>query len=214
MQLAIFDLDGTITRHDTLVPYVLGYLRRHPSRAPRLLGVLPGLARFALKQDRGDLKADLIRTTLGNVPRSDIEAWTDQFVPPLLAQGTFRQARERIEMHRKAGDRMVLMSASPDLYVPAIGQALGFDEAVCTGIRWNGDRLNGELATVNCRGEEKTRWLDVLRKRYPGLPISAYGNSESDLSHMRRVERGVFVNGSASARRAAAASGFSIEHWS
>lgn len=213
MQLAIFDLDGTITRHDTLVPYVFGYLRRNPARLPRLPGVLPALARFAFIQDRGDLKAALIRTALGNESRERIEAWTATFVPALLERGTFEQARDRITMHRNAGDRLILMSASPDLYVPAIARALGFDEWISTGVRWNGDRLSGELSTANRRGEEKTRCLEELRARYPGIQISAYGNAGSDLSHLSRVERGVLVNGPASARRAASAAGLTIERW-
>ena len=35
-RLAVFDLDGTITRHDTLVPYLMGYGRRHPAGLWRL----------------------------------------------------------------------------------------------------------------------------------------------------------------------------------
>ena len=35
-------------------------------------------------------------------------------------------------MHRARGDRLLLMSASTDLYVPRIGRALGFDETICT----------------------------------------------------------------------------------
>jgi phosphatidylglycerophosphatase C len=213
MQLAIFDLDGTITRHDTLVPYVFGYLRGHLWRVPRLLAVLPALLRFAMERDRGELKSALIRRVLGNVPRSLIDEWTARFVPKLLENGTFIQARERVAAHRAAGDRMVLMSASPDLYVPAIARALNFDEMVCTGIRWDGDRLNGQLATPNRHGEEKTRCLEALRARYPGVAVSAYGNAASDLSHLCRVEHGMLVNGSGPARRTAAAAGLRIESW-
>ena len=32
----MFDLDGTITRHDTLLPYLLYALGRHPRRLLRL----------------------------------------------------------------------------------------------------------------------------------------------------------------------------------
>ena len=213
MQLAIFDLDGTITRHDTLVPYVLGYLRRHPARLPRLIGVLPALVRFVFTQDRGDLKSALIRSTLGNEPRARLEEWTAQFVPAVLERGTFRQALDQVATHRAAGDRLIMMSASPDIYVPAIARALRFDESISTGIRWSGERLSGELTTPNRRGEEKTRCLEELRARYPGVRISAYGNSGSDLSHLCRVERGVLVNGSLSSRRAARAAGLVVERW-
>jgi phosphoserine phosphatase len=30
MRIAVFDLDGTITRRDTLVPYLQGWRHRHP----------------------------------------------------------------------------------------------------------------------------------------------------------------------------------------
>ena len=47
-RLAVFDLDGTITRRDTLVPYLIGYARRHPSGLWRLWRLPFSLARFAL----------------------------------------------------------------------------------------------------------------------------------------------------------------------
>ena len=48
MQVALFDLDGTITRHDTLFPYVLRVCLRHPGRLLRVLRRMPGaLLRYA-----------------------------------------------------------------------------------------------------------------------------------------------------------------------
>jgi len=67
VRLAIFDLDGTITRHDTLAPYVLGFLiLRSPWRLPALLLVLPVLLGYAVGLiDRGGLKSAFILTALG-----------------------------------------------------------------------------------------------------------------------------------------------------
>ncbi len=213
MQLAIFDLDGTITRHDSLVPYLLGYLRRHPWRLPGLLVALPAAIRYMVDRDRGRLKSTLIRTTLGGLTREQVSSWNGTFLPRLLERGIFRLARERIESHRKAGDRLILMSASPDLYVPEIGRILGFAETICTQIAWQGDRLDGRLSSANRRGEEKSRCLGQLRERHPGLEACAYGNSSSDIDHLARVERGVLVNGSASARREASERGIRCERW-
>jgi phosphatidylglycerophosphatase C len=213
MQLAIFDLDGTITRHDTLVPYVFGFLARNPARLPRLLGFIPAMVRFLFDRDRGVLKSALIRSTLGNVERARMEAWTESFVTSLLPGGTFRNARERILAHRSAGDRLVLMSASPDFYVPRVAAALGFDEVICTRVRWQADRLDGRLLSANCRGAEKSRHLAELYARHPGRKASAYGNSDSDIDHLARVERGVLVNGSRAARREAARRGIHCERW-
>ena len=211
--LALFDLDGTITRHDTLAQYLWGYLRRHPGRLARLPQVLPALGRFVLGHDRGALKSAWIRLILGGCTRTELEAWTACFVPRLIANGVLAEARAAIEAHRSAGDLLVLMSASPDLYVPAIGRALGFEQTVCTGVAWSGERLAGQLTTPNRRGAEKLRCLEALRAQYPQLPIVAYGNAASDLEHLARAERGVLVNGSPGARRRAVHLGIACAVW-
>ncbi len=214
MQLAVFDLDGTITRHDTLVPYVVGFLKGRPWRWPGLLRVVPAIAQFALhKSDHGELKAALIRSTLGGATRADLNNWTERFTRALLADGLFSDARRAISAHRQAGDRLVLMSASTDLYVPAVGRLLGFDEVICTGVRWEGDRLVGDLATPNRRGAEKARCLKELQERHPGMAIEAYGNAESDLEHLHLAQQGHLVNGSAAVRRKAAHLGVGTLVW-
>ena len=213
MQLAIFDLDGTITRRDTLAPYVFGFLCRHPWRLPRLLGIIPALIRYLFRRDRGDLKSALLRSALGGVSRSQLNMWNSRFIPALIARGTFRQALDQIAEHDRAADVLVLMSASPDLYVPAIAAELGFTETICTGVRWNGDRLGGALTTPNRRGAEKTRCLESLRDRHAGLETIAYGNTASDLDHLCRSNRGVLVNAPPATRRHAAGLGILCVSW-
>jgi phosphatidylglycerophosphatase C len=141
---------------------------------------------------------------LGGRTRAELAAWTGEFVPRLLAHGMRADALAALEAHRRAGDFLVLLSASPDLYVPAIGRALGFAETVCTGVGWDGERLTGRLTTPNWRGPEKARAVAALRRAHPGLEVIAYGNAASDLEHLSLADRATLVNGSARARRAAA----------
>jgi phosphatidylglycerophosphatase C len=212
--LALFDLDGTITRHDTLLPYLGGFLRQHPARLLRVPQTLPALARYALRHGgRGELKAAWLRTVLGGSTRAEVQAWTARFVPQLIAHGLHADALAAIEAHRRAGDYLVLLSASPDLYVPAIGRALGFDQVVCTGVEWNGDELSGRLTTPNRRGAEKARCLQALRQQHAQLPIVAYGNAAGDLEHLALADRAVLINGSAHARTAAARLGIPCVTW-
>ena len=89
---------------------------------------------------------------------------------------------------------MVVLSASPDLFVPAIARLLGAHEVICTQIRWREDALDGRLAGPNRRDHEKARVLEGLRAAHPGLPVVAYGNSKPDLIHMERCEEAVYVN--------------------
>ena len=183
----------------------------------KLLGVLVflwPLLLFAIgRRDHGQLKSAFIRATLGGETRSSIEAWTARFVPELLKRGVFPDALARIAQHKREGARLVLMSASTDLYVPAIATALGFDEVICTGVRWNGDRLDGHLSTPNRRGTEKTRCFEALGERHPRLVTAAYGNAGSDLDHLRLADQPLLVNAPARARRSAAQLGIPCTNW-
>jgi len=174
----------------------------------KLLGLLVfcgTLVLFVLRlRDHGQVKSAFIRATLRGQARSKLDAWTAQFVPSVLKDGIFTDALSAIERRRNEGARLVLMSASTDLYVPAFGAALGFDEVICTGVQWHGDRLDGHLTTPNRRGTEKTRCFQALLEAYPGRVTAAYGNAGSDLDHMRLADQPLLVNASVSAQRAAA----------
>ena len=195
--------------------FLASYLRHHPWRLIRLWRLPAALLAFlARPHDRGVLKSRIIRMVMGGAQRTDIDACARSFVDALQPRGRFRpDALAVLEAHREAGDHLVLLSASPDLYVPAIGRLLGFERSVCTEIQWRGDRLDGALRSPNRRGEEKLRCLNWLRTQYPELPIVAYGNSASDLDHMRKAERALLVNGNAAARAQAAKSGIPSANW-
>jgi phosphatidylglycerophosphatase C len=184
-------------------------------RLPHLWRLAPALAGFlALDRDRGKLKSSAIRMVMGGESRRVIDAWADSFVRSLTPRHRFRPAAlEVLEAHRAAGDHLVLLSASPDLYVPRIGRLLGFERTLATEVIWRGDELDGALKTQNRRGEEKLRCLTWLRTQYRGLPIVAYGNSASDLVHLREADRAILVNGNPLARRLAAKAGIRVADW-
>ena len=172
------------------------------------------VADFAVRRDAGRLKSRLIRAILGGLTRGQIAALTRHFLDRNWTRLFHAKALAALEGHRASGDRLVILSASTDLYVPDIGARLGVAEVICTELTWRGDRLEGALATPNRRGPEKTRCIEGLRLRHPGAHVSAYGNSGSDIEHLQAVEAGVLVNGSASARRRAAALGLACADWS
>jgi HAD superfamily hydrolase (TIGR01490 family) len=194
--LAVFDLDGTITRRDSFMPFIWSCLWRRPWRLPRLLALPPLTLGFLFHRDRGRFKGSLLRATLGGLPRAYLEHCAAQFVPRLLQHGVFAEAQRAIAMHRLQGDRLLLLSASVDLYVPMIGRALGFEQTICSQVSWRGDgRLDGRLRSANCRGEEKRRCLQaVIARSRPSL-VYAYGNSRADLPHLRLAQQAYFING-------------------
>ena len=212
MKVAVFDLDGTITRRDTLWPYLRGWVRR-TRRSGFWRRAFAAAARFPLDRDRGRLKFELIRAAMGGATRAEVVAWTAEFVKGLGAAELCPGALDAIARHRAAGDRLVLLSASVDLYVPDIGRRLAFDETICTGVAWRDGRLDGALVTENRRGAEKRRCVEALRARHPGVPFAAYGNARSDFDHLAVVDAPVLVNAGAGLRREAGNRGFRVAEW-
>jgi phosphatidylglycerophosphatase C len=213
MSIACFDLDGTISHHDTLFPLVMRHLVQRPLRLLRLLGVVPALLRFAFDRERGALKQSLLRATMRGTLRAELEPLCARFVADTIEHRCFADALATIRRHREAGHYLVLMSASVDFYVPEFGRQLGFDHVICTGVRFDGDRLEGSLTTANRRGEEKARCFSVLVAERQDPDTFAYGNAASDLPHLRLARHGVLVNGDLGARRAAAALGVATVDW-
>jgi phosphatidylglycerophosphatase C len=192
----VFDLDGTITRIDTLGPFLLACLARRPLRLARLPLALPALLRFLLNRDRGELKGALLHATLGGLPRSWLAVRSAAFVHRLVRRGLYQEALAAIETHQRRGDRLVLMSASTDLYVPEIAASLGFELTLCSRVRWHADgRLDGRLDSANCRGLEKQRLLQLLIEREQPARVYAYGNSASDVPHLLLAQEGYLING-------------------
>jgi phosphatidylglycerophosphatase C len=210
----VFDLDGTLTYHDTFVPYVFRFCWRRPWRVLRLPLLLPAVIGYAFKLiDGGGMKAAMMRAMLGGLTHTEIQRWNDTYVPYVLEHQMRAEALAVLAKHRAAGDRLVLLSASPDLYVPLIGERLGFHETICTGVRWINNRLDGALTTPNRRDVEKAHCLQALRQGHPGLTIIAYANSAHDFDHLKLADDKLLVNGSAAARTEAKRLGIPTGDW-
>jgi len=210
--LAIFDLDGTLTHRDTLVPW-WGRLFWHPRLKPerstlgfrlKALGLTAvALVRYLVHRDRGHLKAALLQAVLHPYALTDVHDLARAYVND-LTDATFNPAvRARLQEHQRLGHTTLLLSASVDAYVPLIAQRLGFDDCVCSQLRWVNGTLAPTLQGENVRGLTKARVVERLQKRHPGAIVYAYGNAGSDLPHLMLVDRPYLVNASTADRRRA-----------
>jgi len=182
--VAAFDFDGTLTRRDTLLPYLqrgLGW--------PRFLWALllsgPWLLAFALRlMSNHRAKARLFQVALGGRSDADIALWTSDFVENYLPGQWDKDMLTRLHQHGALGHCRVIVSASPGIYLHAVGRALGVDGVICTELATQDGALTGAMATPNCFGQEKVRrlqaWL-VARGLQRPVVLHAYGDSSGDV---------------------------------
>lgn len=195
-RLAIFDLDGTLVRGDSFLPYLASYARRKGRLLPIVIvPFVVALYGLRVLKDR-TAKQLLIRAFLRGELRSDIEAHTAWFLDRWVKSRLKAGVLERLVEHQRSGDQVVLVSASPDVYVRSIGRMLGCHATISTAVRFSGDVCEGSLEGPNCKGVNKVEAM----KRHLGGEIPppgscAYGDSSSDLPLLRWVEHGYLVKG-------------------
>lgn len=197
--VAAFDLDGTLTRRDTLLPFLARLRGRR--RLARALGAHGwSLARMAAGvEDRDALKDRFLLGLLRGLPADEVASAGKTYAEALVGTGRFRPAvLDRFRTHLRAGHRVVVVSASPEVYVAPLARRLGAGDALATRLAVDADgRLTGRLDGANCRGVEKVRRLDawLVTTGLEGARVVAYGDSASDAPLLARAHRGVLVRG-------------------
>ena len=181
--VAAFDFDGTLVPGDSLLPFLrLLAGGRRVGRTFLLSG--PSLVRtFCSGGGRDATKAVLLGHLLTGWPAEAVAGAGERYAARL--ERRIQPAMgERIGWHRSQDHRLVLVSASLEVYLEPLGRRLGFDAVLATGLEIGDDgALTGRLQGANVRGSEKERRLrSWLTGELAGRPweLWAYGDSTGD----------------------------------
>jgi phosphatidylglycerophosphatase C len=192
--LAIFDLDGTLVTRDSFLPFLVGYTIKRRRFWPLL--AMPfwiGLYVVRLISAR-TVKERLLTLFFRGEKKEDIDKHGEQFCTTWVERHPRANLMAKLREHQNAGHRIILLSASPDLYVPRIGSYLGIKETVCTRVAWNENICTGKIIGPNCKGVEKVTLLsEYLQVKTLPEPSFAYGDSKSDLPILRWTTHGYLV---------------------
>ena len=189
--LALFDMDGTLTRRDTLSDLLLRQfgvarcLAASIRLAPSLLGVPMG----AVHRDHA--KVDLLRHFFGGMADETFRAIGRDYALNHLDSLLRPQARERLNWHRQAGHRVVVISASISEWLRPWTDSLGI-ELLATHMERRNGRLTGELAGPNCRGPQKVERLRALLDPADYHPIYAYGDTAGDTEMLALADHATY----------------------
>jgi phosphatidylglycerophosphatase C len=190
--LAVFDLDGTLTRRDTLLPFLarLGGRRRV---ATALVRTSPAMVRAVLdRARRDDVKEQLIGLVLAGRRLADVEAAGADYAAHVAGTQLRPDMVARLRWHQAEGHDCAIASASVEAYVVPLARHLGVDQVVATRLEAGADGvLTGRLRGANCRGQEK---LCRLAERFGSRPIAwAYGDSVDDQAMLDRAAHPLVV---------------------
>lgn len=188
MKKIIFtDLDGTLTLKDTYTKFVLDNLK-----ISIVLKNFPTLffmgVRYLFKKFNDD---DVKKTTFkmfftGYDKENNIGDFAEQ-IPwnPLVL--------ERIEAKRKEGYKVIIVTASPDVYVKHICKYLGFDGFIATQTLDDGKYLTGAFDGEVCNFAQKPKRIAAFLNGVQTEHTISYGNSSGDFEMLRWCDESYFV---------------------
>jgi phosphatidylglycerophosphatase C len=195
--VAAFDFDGTLTEGGSVLDFLTA-LRGRRTVLVAVAALAPRLAHGALAGGTvaDETKEQLFERMLAGLEAARVEQVSDRFARNHLARHLRPEVRERFDWHQKRGDRVVIVSASPEVYVRVAGQLLGADGVVATRLAVDDEgALTGRYDGANCRGREKLRRLRSWMDDVGAVPdrLWAYGNSRGDLRLLDAADVGVNV---------------------
>ena len=189
--VAAFDVDGTLTTRDCVVPFLRELVGTH--RLVHSVLRRPGRSgRAAMRRDRDTFKAIAVATLAGR-SMEEVAERGRRFARERAARWLRPDTTGRLAWHLESGHEVVLVSASLEPYLGPLGDSLGVAASLCTRFEVDADgRLTGRLLGDNCRGMEKVRRLeDWLAGR--DVELWAYGDSAGDAELLARADRSFLV---------------------
>ena len=219
--LAIYDMDRTVTRRATYTPFLLHCALR---RAPWRLLFLPAvpfsmLAYAAGLIDRARLKEINHHLLIGGaIPAHELKPLVESFAARQVASNIRPGAREAISRDKAQRRRLVLATASYRLYAAAIAERLGFDDVIGThSIVGLDQRVHSKIAGENCYGPAKHRmikdWVEASGLKERHGHVRFYSDHVSDQPAFEWADEAVAVNPHGKLRRLAKERRWKIEDW-
>ncbi len=212
---AFFDLDLTITDTDSFrlfiktsyfsslsimifIPYIF------------FSGVLRKLRLISLKRFKENALIGF-----KNKSMDEIRQIGDLFFEKHLKKTLRLKAVERIMDHLEKGYIVIIVSASPNIYVHAVCLYLKCDGYICTRLDYKSSLFSGNFNGADCIGEEKRRRIKTFSKKQSiDLKKSwAYSDHEADVPFLETVGYKVAVTPTLKLSQITRSRNWGIEEW-
>jgi HAD superfamily hydrolase (TIGR01490 family) len=221
VDLAIYDMDRTVTRRPTFTSFLLHCtLRRAPWRLVFVPVVIATMLAYVGKLiTRARLKEINHALLIGrSIHPAKLRPLVESFADTQVAGNIRPGARAAIARDKAQGRRVVMATASYRFYAAAIAERLGFDDVIGTNTLLGLDdavicRIDGE----NCYGEAKMRmvagWVEASGLTGRHGHVRFYSDHVTDAPVFEWADEAVAVNPHGRLRELAARRGWAVEDW-
>lgn len=197
-KLAIFDVDFTITKKETLLQLFKFSIKNHKKNLiylPRAAfsGLMYGLKIY----DEKKVKESFLKFIDG-MKEEDLKVFVKKYYYEVLSKILYKDALDKIKELKSKGYKVYLISASPEFYLEELYNIKEVDLIIGTRFSFEGGRFRRKMVGKNCKGEEKVRRLkEYLKENNIKVNFKdsyMFSDSLSDRPLLDLVGKGYLIN--------------------
>ncbi|MDD6050047.1 MAG: HAD family hydrolase [Clostridiales bacterium] len=194
---AFFDFDDTLARGDSIFPYLLYCIKRGLAPKSQLFKAAAGFLRWKLQPSSGRAVKEMTLSYIKGRTVEEMDSIARDFFREVQQKHFFADAAPELFRLHQQGVKIVVVSASSDLYMKVLPEFLPVDAVISTVCETMDGRYTGKIGK-NCKGEEKVRRIHAWLKTQ-GLSIdkersAGYGDSPSDAPMLLLTAQPTLVN--------------------
>ncbi|ATD54602.1 HAD-IB family hydrolase [Clostridium chauvoei] len=197
-KLAIFDVDYTITRKETLMElykYMIYKDKKNIKFLPRAL--YSGVMYMAKVYDERMVKEKFLKFIDG-IDEGELALLVKEFYKDRLSKIIYKDALNMMKNLKKQGYKVYLISASPEFYLRELYNIDSVDMIIGTRFLFEEGKFIRKMDGANCKGEEKVRRLkEVLKKENLNIDFKnsyMFSDSLSDKPLLDLVGKPYLIN--------------------
>ena len=186
--IIVYDFDKTIYNGETSTDFILFFLKRNPKYIIRIFNALYSLVYYKknLKKSK-----EIFFKILNGLDIKFLKEEINEFWK-VKKDKIFSWVYDEIFENKKIADELILISATPSIFLDGISKELGFDKLLSTEFENLNEVFNSKIIGANCKGEEKVRRLNNYISDYNILKF--YSDSMSDKPLFDLAVEKIFVN--------------------
>ncbi len=213
---ALFDFDGTIAKGDSIISFMWYSFVKKEMTLKQLLKAGTAYMGYAFGRIDDTQAKEVAISFLQGKQQAYVQAFCQKWYDEKMASKIFVQAAAEIDQLKKEGCLVLVITASPDVYMDPFKKAFGITDVIGTRVDIDNQNIySGRISGNNCRGIEKNlRLAEYLAAKGWTLDTEkscGYGNSSHDEAMLHLVGKPVLINPSKKLKKAF--SGARIEKW-
>lgn len=164
-KLAIFDVDYTLTKRETLVELYLFMIKSRPSLIRYVFVDLKAVFLYLFRiYDLKKAKEKFISFLVG-IKEEDMQNIVKDFYEKRLSRIIRKDAAHMMQKLKNEGYKIFLISASPEFYLKELYNIKEVDKVIGTRIKVEKGVYGCSIEGNNCKGQEKIhRLMEVLKE--------------------------------------------------